>query len=90
MIGVVGALVVVALLALLVTVLVVRTPARRFARAATALRADVTTGVAGVRIGLDELGRRRRAARFGGRPQPDEGVGTGSAPSSTGDRLGDS
>jgi len=90
MIGVVGALVVTALLALLVTVLVVRTPARRCARAAGALRADLATRSASVRAALDDVARHRGAARFGGRPQPDEGVGTGSAPSSTGDRLGDS
>ena len=88
MIGVVGAMVVAALLALLVTVLVVRTPVRRCARAAAALRTDLATGTAAVRSALDDVRRRRRPARFGGRPQPDRGVGAGSAVSAPGDKLG--
>jgi uncharacterized membrane protein YqiK len=86
-IGIVGAVVVAALLVLLVTVLLVRTPARRCARAAAALRADLTTGAADLRCGADEAGRRWRATRFGGRPQPDQGVGAGSTVSASGDKL---
>ena len=88
MIGVVGALVVVALLALLVTVLVVRTPVRRCARAAAALRTDLAARSAALRLGLRDVRRHGRAARFGGRRQPDEGVGAGSALSAPGDKLG--
>jgi hypothetical protein len=86
-IGIVGAVVVAALLALLLTVLVVRTPVRRCARAADALRTDLADRAARLRAGADDVRRHRRGARIGGRQQPDQGVGAGPAVSVPGDRL---